>query len=375
MRHCSFIRIAVAALLFIASGAAADPQALQPSLVYDGAAFDDIAGGLRRGTTYLGTLRLQLTFDGSQLQRVSGTSAFVAILNEHGGFPSDFAGDAQGVSSLAGPNQWRLEEAWLQQNFFNVKLSVLIGRYDLNTEFYRLQSAGLFLNSSFGVGPEFSQSGQNGPSIYPNTTSAIRIGYRPVKNLVLRAAAFDGLALGEIAFLVRPSGREPPRDIRFRLGRLAGLPPYKAKVSLGVWHYTSSGRSSGIYVLGDRTIYANGPRRLAAFGQFGIGDARSNRFARYIGTGVVMTAPFRGRDQDELGLALAAARNSGQYNIQQGALGTAILQGETTIECTYLTPLTPHVAVQPDIQYVVHPSADRSRKNALVMFLRFEISQ
>jgi len=41
--------------------------------------------------------RLQLA-----LQRMSGTSAFVAVLNEHSGFPSDFAGDAQGVSSLAG---------------------------------------------------------------------------------------------------------------------------------------------------------------------------------------------------------------------------------------------------------------------------------
>jgi len=364
-------RIAAAAVVFITTRGNAEPQTFQPSLVYDGTAFDDIAGGVRRGTTYLGTLRLQLTFDGSQ----SGTSAFVAVLNEHGGFPSDFAGDAQGVSSLAGPNQWRLEEAWVQQNFFKAQLSVLAGRYDLNTEFYRLQSAGLFLNSSFGVGPEFSQSGTRGPSIYPNTTSAIRITYRPVQTFVMRAAAFDGLVLGEVAYLFRSSGRELPRNIRFRLGRLAGLPPYKAKLSLGAWHYTSSGQSSGIYILGDRTIYEHGSRRLAAFGQLGVGDARADRFARYIGTGIVMAAPFRGRDQDELGLAVAAARDSRQYNLQQSALGTSMLKGETTLECTYLTPLTPHVAVQPDLQYVVHPSADRSRKNALVMLLHFEISR
>ena len=361
----SLRRIAAIAVVFIAIRANAQPQSLQPSLVYDGTAFDDISGGVRRGSTYLGTLRLQLTFDGSK----SGTSAFVAVLNKHGGSPSDFAGDAQGVSSLAAPNQWRLEEAWVQQNFFKAQLSVLAGRYDLNSEFYRLQSAGLFLNSSFGVGPEFSQSGTSGPSIYPNTTSAIRITYRPVRSLVLRAAAFDGLILGEIAYLSRPSSREMPRDIRFRLGRLAGLPPYKAKLSLGAWHYTGSGQSSGIYILGDRTIYEQGTRRLAAFGQLGIGDARADRFARYIGTGIVMAAPFRGHDQDELGLAVAAARDSGQYNMQQSAL-----EGETTIECTYLAPITPHLAVQPDLQYVVHPSADRSRKNALVMMLRFEIS-
>jgi len=299
----------------------------------------------------------------------------VAVLNKHGGFPSDFAGDAQGVSSLAAPNQWRIEEGWVQQNFFSSQLSILIGRYDLNTEFSRLQSAGLFLNSSFGVGPEFSQSGRNGPSIYPNTTSAIRIGYRPVKSLVLRAAAFNGLALGEVAYLVRPSGREMPRDIRFRLGRLAGLPPYKAKVSLGAWHYTSSGRSSGIYGLGDRTIYEHGQRQLAAFGQIGIGDARRDRYARYFGTGIVMAAPFQGRNQDELGIAVAAARNSGQYNIQQSAMDMPALNGETAVECTYLAPLASHLALQPDLQYIVHPSAVRGRKNALAMLLRFEISR
>ena len=46
---------------------------------------------------------------------------------------------------------------------FGNRFSALFGRYDLNSEFYRLQSAGLFLNSSFGIGPEFSLSGQNGP--------------------------------------------------------------------------------------------------------------------------------------------------------------------------------------------------------------------
>jgi porin len=292
------------------------------------------------------------------------------VLNAHGGSPSDFAGDAQGVSSLAAPHQWKIEEAWIQQNFYNAQLSILIGRYDLSSEFYRLQSAGLFLNSSFGVGPEFSQSGRKGPSIYPNTATAVRIGYRPMTKLVVRAAAFDGLILGEIALLSRPSSREMPRDIRSRLGRLAGLPPYKAKLSVGAWHYTNSQRSNGIYILADRTSYENGPRTVATFGQLGIGDSRVDRFGRYIGAGVVMTAPITGRDQDELGLALAAGRDSGQFNIQQKTL-----KGETTFECTYLTPMNSHLAVQPDIQYVVHPSAERGRRDALVVLLRFEISR
>src|ERR1700719_3839936 len=156
MRRRHLYEAVLLALFFAVIRANAAPPAVQPSLLYDGAAFDDLSGGLRSGNTYLGTLRLRLTVDSTR------TAAFVEVLNAHGGNPSDFAGDAQGVSSLAAPHQWRIEEAWLQENFFSAQLSILIGRYDLNSEFYRLQSAGLFLNSSFGGGPEFSQSGRKG---------------------------------------------------------------------------------------------------------------------------------------------------------------------------------------------------------------------
>ena len=71
--------------------------------------------------------------------------------------PEQSGGRHQGVSNLQAPAKLRLEEAWLQQNLFGDRLSWLVGRYDLNTEFYRLQSAALFLNSSFGIGPEFAQ--------------------------------------------------------------------------------------------------------------------------------------------------------------------------------------------------------------------------
>jgi signal transduction histidine kinase len=53
-----------------------------------------------------------------------------------------------------------LEEGWIEQNLFGNQFSLLVGRYDLNSEFYRLHSAGLFLHSSFGIGPEFAQSGE-----------------------------------------------------------------------------------------------------------------------------------------------------------------------------------------------------------------------
>jgi porin len=341
------IAATAAAFLWITSALLAADLPIKTSVVYDGAAFDDLTGGLRRGTTYLGALRLQFTFERR------GLTAFVEGLNIHGGQPSDFAGDAQGVSNLAAPRRSRIEEAWIQQNVLDDRLSVLVGRYDLSTEFYRTQSAGLFLNSSFGTGPEFSQ---NGPSIYPNTALGARVTYRPARSVLLRAATFDGFSIGEAAYIYRPSQRSEPRNRRLRLGRLAGLPMYSAKIAFGAWRFSDSG-SSGAYVVGDQMI----SRRIAAFGQLGIDRSRDDRFARYTGIGLVMSAPLRGRDNDELGLALASARNRSSDR-------------ETTVEFTYLAPITSHVAIQPDLQYVIHPNTSRTTKNALVVMLQFEIA-
>ncbi len=47
---------------------------------------------------------------------------------------------------------------------------------------------------------------------------------------------------------------------------------------------------------------------------------------------------------------------------------------ETAIELTYLLQIGKRLALQPDLQYVVRPGTDPTRKNALAVALRFELS-
>jgi porin len=54
--------------------------------------------------------------------------------------------------------------------------------------------------------------------------------------------------------------------------------------------------------------------------------------------------------------------------------GLPVTNAEKTIEITYLMQLTKWLAVQPDLQYVIHPSTDSTLSNALAFQLRFEIS-
>jgi porin len=391
-----------------ADGAAA--QAVSTSFTYTGELAADVAGGARHGATYVGAAALQFTVRLDRLASWRGAQLFIFGLATHGGAPSDQVGDVQGVNNLQARPGVRLEEIWLQQNLFEDRLSLLAGRYDLNTEFYRLQSAALFVNSSLGMGPEFAQSGVAGPSVFPNTSVGVRVDFKPSRNVVWRGAVFDGvpvdrpgggihlfapgdgaLLAGEVALLSRPDTGRAPRDRRFMIGRGAAR-PYADKLAFGVWYYT--GRfpdladtlvtgaplmhrgSRGAYIIGDHTVWsgrATSPVALTAFAQLGVGDSRVNQIGGYFGSGLTLTGPFAGRADDELGLAVAAASMGSHFRRAQPTADEPA-PAEITIELTYLAQAISRLSIQPDLQYVIHPGGSRVLSNALVPGLRIALA-
>ncbi len=384
----------------------------KPAFTYNGAAFGNLSGGLRAGSTYTSNLNLQLNVDAAALLGWRDTIAYVDGLWLQGGLPSSFVGDAQGVSSISAPNSVKLYEAWVQTNFLGNRLSVLGGLYDLNTEFYRLQSAGLFLNSSFGIGPEFAQSGASGPSIFPDTSVGMRIAFKPKEGVVVRVAVLDGvpvdrpdgsrgifkpgdgtLLVTEVDFVGRAAPDRPSPGARSRIGRQAMLGDYDAKVALGAWYYTASfadlsatqadGQpilhrgSAGFYVLGDRLLYTDPQhtaRKLTGFLQLGLGDSRVDRFGAYVGAGVTVVGLVDGRDSDEFGLGVAYARNGSHYMSAQRSQDTPATRAETAVELTYLMQVNSWLAIQPDLQFVISPNTTPGVRNALAFQLRIEVS-
>lgn len=389
-----------------------DMRGVQFGIRYDGEGFANTSGGLRQGGNYLGNLNLQLTLDAQRLIGWPGATVFLYGLGIHGAHPSrDFVGDAQGVSSIEAPAKWKLEEGWIQQNLFGNRFSALFGRYDLNSEFYRLQSAGLFLNSSFGIGPEFSQSGVEGPSIFPNTSVGGRFEIKPRDQIVLRTAVLDGvpverpdgsqkvfakgdgvLVVTEAAYLYRPLGSEQPRSRQFRIGRNC-CGAYTGKLALGGWYYSATfddltrvrpdglperrHGSGGFYALTDWAIYQDAndtDRQVSLFGQLGIGDRRVNRFAYYTGGGLTFSGFIPPRKQDQFGIAVAGAHNGTPFIEAQRDHGMRERRSETSVELTYLAQFGAHLAIQPDFQFVFNPNTDPRIKNALVFMLRFEVA-
>jgi len=398
---------------------AQNPSGVKEQLADHGVTITTLYGGVlsgldrghEQGGTYSGNLNLQVSLDGDRLLGRSGLTLFVDGLWIHGGQPSALLGDAQGVSNLSALPKITLYEAWLQYNLFGNKFSALVGRYDLNTEFYRVQSAGLFLNSSFGIGPEFSGSGAGGPSIFPSTSLGVRLTFKPKPNVVVRGSILDGapvdradgsvgafrggdglLIVSEVAVLNRGASGDRIGKLRFRIGRASGLPPYDDKVAVGGWYYTATfddlshadangtpGRdhgSAGAYVVGDATLFrstTDRSRRLTGFVEAGLADARVNRFGSYVGAGSVATGRVPTRPADELGVAVAIARNGSGFLNSRRRFGEPTERFEAAIELTYLAQIGSRLALQPDVQYVIHPNTDAMVPNGRAFQLRFEV--
>lgn len=361
--------------------------------VYTGEIWGNAAGGMRRGAAYLDNLDLTLEIDAERAWGWTGATFFAYVLaNTDDTLSEDIVGDAQVVSNIDAIGAVRLFEFWYEQALWDERFSIKTGLYNLNSEFDANETGSLFINSSHGIGADFSQAGENGPSIFPVTSLALRTRLALTQTLSLQAVVLDGV----------PGDPDDPRRTAIILSKSEGaliaveadyLDDRGTKLALGFWHFTArfddvlatdsagdpvqrSG-NQGVYVLAERVLYREpeSPEQgLAVFGRFGIADDDVNQFDRYLGVGGVYTGLVPGRDEDRLGLAVAIADNGDPFEEAQRLAGESVDSREINVELTYRLQVTPWLALQPDIQYVADPGAAGGLGDAWVFGLRFEAS-
>ena len=167
--------------------------ALELSIGYTADLTGVVDGGVARRGRLLDNLET-----GADLDKAfgwTGATAHMLLLNNCGGLPNDDAGTAQGIENIEVSRQRaRLFEAWVQQDFAGAAASVRAGLYDLNSEFYANDSAGLLIAPAFGIGSELAATGANGPSVFPPTALAVRLKWSPREDLYVQAAALNAKA-------------------------------------------------------------------------------------------------------------------------------------------------------------------------------------
>ena len=390
------LALVLSALLPTISALAEDAPQATPSSEIDGFNFNFVytgefatsSGGLLSGDAYLDNIDMTLETDLESLLGWSNSKLMIYVLGNQGRSPSAFIGDTQGVSNIDAPDTWKLYELWYQRTWVQDKYSIRAGLYDYNSEFDVLETAGLFLNSSFGIGPDIAQSGENGPSIFPTTSLALRGRFTTDRNFYLQGVILDGVPgdpLNSHGTHIKLNS-EDGLMLALEAGKILDEGAYK-KIAVGSWRYSKNSVESaagvaisgqknwGIYALAEARLFNENDvlQGLSGFVRYGIANSDINQLDSYLGIGAVYTGWFPKRNQDQLGIAIANAFSSDQYRAESAIAGSKSEGRESTIEITYRAQLTKWLAVQADYQHVINPGLEGTVANANVFLFRFEI--
>lgn len=359
--------------------AEARPPVVELSIAYKAEGWA-VAGGREAGTTYLDNLDLGLTADLEALGWTGATFAASALYNNRNQLSEGLIGDFQAVSNIDADGSLRLYELWLEQRLgrgARVKLGII----DLNSELDVNETGGLFINSSHGIAPDFSQVGANGPSIFP-APGLGALAEASGGRWRARLGLFEGV----------PRDPERPRRTVFGLSSGEGAllvieGEYRrgeGRAVVGLRHHggnferwSQPGRppsgdrqdSTGAYVLMEDGLARWGEVELRGFARVGVADRRIHEVELYTGAGLVLQGPLLGLDGEQMGLAVASAWSGGPYRRSfEDGVGA---RRETAVELTYSALILPWLAVQPDVQWVINPGFSRRTRDAIEFGLRF----
>lgn len=380
---------AVAGALAISASAWATEQA-SSAVAFSGGYTVDVAGvvsgGLAKRGRVLDDLQIGADVDLEKAIGWKGARAHALLLNNSGGMPNDDAGTLQGVNNIEVSRQRaRLFEAWVEQGLGD-KASVLVGLYDLNSEFYANDSAGLLLAPAFGIGSELAATGPNGPSIFPSTALSARVRWTPNEHVYVQAAAINAHA----GVLGDPGGV----CTEFEHGLLtiaeAGWQG-RGKVAFGAWRYTkkqpdlrdvtaagypTAKTAQGAYLLLERQLSGqdeDAARKTTAFARLGLSDGDTTAFRGGWQAGLLVERVFESRPDSAFSIGVNQAFLTGKFRANALDEGQDLTRAESAIEVTYSDKIGP-VTIQPDLQYVRNPGADRGVGHALVATVRFGVA-
>ena len=356
-------------------------------LDYSGEVMSNVSGGERTGTGYNGLTSIGLDADLGQALGWEGMMLRVSGLDLHGSGIGSRVGDMMGVSSIEGYGSTRLYASWLEKTFTSPALSVRAGLLLADEEFSTLDTAGAFLNATFGW-PEFISMNtvNTGPAFYIPALGG-RLLWEPTDTFYAQLGVFDGDTFDS------PDGDDSVNrhGLHFELGNGQGTIvmaevgyrwntendnnlPGIAK--LGTWHHSGnfddfSGGSAhdgtqGVYASVEQMVYREyGDQGLGLFARAGFAPEDRNEVEHSFQIGASYIGLLPGRDIDLFALGLSHASVSGD------------LPGRTTetvVEAAYEYVMSDDFTIQPSVQWVRDPGATEELNDAVVLGLRVNLS-
>jgi porin len=344
--------------------------------------FDNFQGGIDTahavGAT---TFDLYFALDTESLLHLPGGEFYVDLEDHAFRNPTTtLVGDLQVFDKQNSPPYLQIFEMWYQQQLFDGKLRIKVGKVDTNTEFSVIDNGLPFINSSTQVSPTIFMF----PTT-PDPMPSIDVFFTPNDLYYATFGAFYANRSDRFGDLVDdPAKIQPAQFGTFLIGETGikwhGTPwvGLAGNLKVGAWGDTGTFTrfdgsqqqgTYGYYGILNQTIWQpagepdNG-RGLRTFLEYGGTQNDISAIDRHFGGGITWTGPFAARPNDIIGFSPQYAHISPQAGLSHSY--------EIALETFYQWQLTPWAFIQPDLQYIVNPGG--TYPNALVATVRLQIS-
>jgi porin len=368
-------------------------------------------GGDRHKGTYADQIMLDSNFDLQKLLGWQGAQLHMTLTDRNGENLNTEAGlntllnqqEIYGYGSVT-----RLAQLYYQQSLFDGNASLKVGRLPMSGDIFPFSCK--FQNLTFcGTVPGY---------ITPNWFTW------PVSQWggVFTANVTDEVYLQTSLYQVNPRFTENAQGLNF--GSPSGTTGYMAVLEagwkptlqglpgayrLGVWHNTGkfddifrdrngqpigltgaeadvNQNASGFYLMAQQQVFqnpVNSAQSLSLFANFIQSDRDVSFVERSWQAGLFLSAPFAGRPNDEIGLAVGglevnsnSAKRVRQANsmLPAGAMEQPIPHTEYPAELYYGIAFTPAITVRPNVQYLKSPGGVSDDTDIVVFGLKSVIS-
>jgi porin len=386
-------------------------------------------GGAVRGGTYSGLLVLGANIDLEKSVGWEGASFNSTWIWLYGNnLSTQDIGNSMYVSGIAGQPAFSCYQLWLEQKLFQDTLSLRGGLLGLDTEFGISKTASLFVNTTFGMPYLFLNNLPNGGPTYPMATPGIRLAFHPASWMTFRSALTQANPFttqtnpNNFNWNFGPSGGLLSlNEVETQWNSAADSKRLSGTAKAGFWIQTGetpapqvpgvpgtfvygapSGNAygSGFYAILDQQItdpcHASVEEKadqsrpcvkgcanrddslckegLRSFARIGFSPEQWSVTSFYADGGLVYKGLLPGRKKDNLGLAFAYAQMSPGRLSQASAAGLPGGSFESVAELSYSWIVSPAFALQPDLQYVIHPNGTEQYGNALVVGIRAAVN-
>lgn len=388
---------------------------LRPNLAAKGVVFSLISIGDSQGNItggsedHIGYFMRNIAFMEVNLEKLAGWNGsefFATGVYAFGDQTSaNYLHNYQNISSIAGNNTLRLNEAWWEQHF-GEGFDLRFGQLAAQDEFALQDFYATFINNSFGnpepigsvnasftpagkpgarlrwsqeTGPWYAQTGIYDGDPEPFISDRTGFGFRTNDEEVLAA---------ELGYRSKHFFSIDHRQGDYKMGLIRNFGDFTGFDGMN----NTNGRDF-FYGMAEQTVWSQSDapvdlpdapwaRRISPFGtpaSLGVAltaagspdnEAYSNVFLsvqlRYKGL-------FPARPDDVLAGGFEYAKFSDAASQANETMGGSYLTGEKVAELTYRFRVTPYFAIQPDLQYVMDPSGVSAVRDELVLGVRTSI--